>query len=115
MSSRNDRTNHAAFRFTFAATFALTALVLAHAAGLVAGAPQDEAQGGPSPAPGKPGLNLTTAKAYSGFTLFSPTYGKKFYLIDMDGKLVKEWDTAATPSAHVMLLLNGNFLRPCVW
>jgi hypothetical protein len=76
---------------------------------------ENKAEGGPSPAPAKPGLNLNTAKAYSGYTLFSPTYAKKFYLIDMDGKLVKEWDAAATPSAHAMLLPSGNFLRPCVW
>jgi hypothetical protein len=62
---------------------------------------------------GQAGLE-STAEAYR-LHLVLPDIREKFYLIDMDGKLVKEWDTDATPAAHVMLLPSGNFLRPCVW
>ncbi|HYV34806.1 MAG TPA: aryl-sulfate sulfotransferase [Gemmataceae bacterium] len=116
MTSLRNPPNRTACRFVLAATFTIVAFVLALAIGPDAGAAQDKGtQGGPSPAPGKPGLNLNTPKAYAGYTLFSPTYGKKFYLIDMDGKLVKEWDAVATPGAHTILLPNGNFLRADVW
>lgn len=104
-----------------------TVLVLAFSysdsLGLIAAqdeAPQDKApkdkQGGEKK-DGQPksrlGLILNTPKAFKGYTLFSPLSSTKFYLIDMEGRVVKQWEGAATPASSAYLLENGNVMRPC--
>src|SRR5580765_7225245 len=88
------------------------ALVLLTPNGNSATTAQDKATQG-TPAPVNVGLHLNTAKAFPGYTLFTPLYSKHTYLIDMEGRVVKSWIAAHTPSCSVYLLPNGNLLRPC--
>src|SRR5205823_4199485 len=95
---------------TFAAfTFALLALAFAASAGT----PQDKG-GQPSKdgkAQGKVGVSINDAKAFKGYTLFSPMNNTKTYLIDNDGKVVNAWQCDCEPGETAVLLPNGNLLR----
>jgi len=56
-------------------------------------------------------LKYDKAKAYDGYTLFSPSNNSKTaYLIDMEGNMVHKWETQYLPWT-AMLLPNGNLLR----
>ncbi len=56
-------------------------------------------------------LKYDKAKAYDGYTLFSPSSNSKTaYLIDMEGNVVHKWETQNLPWT-TMLLENGNLLR----
>ena len=57
------------------------------------------------------GLFLNEAEAFEGYTLFTPKKGTSTYLIDMNGKLVHEWESDFIPTMTVYLLENGNLLR----
>jgi len=50
------------------------------------------------------------ARAYNGYTLFTPMSSKTVRLIDMQGRFVHSWDTGWEPGAHGYLLANGNLL-----
>jgi hypothetical protein len=52
-----------------------------------------------------------TAKAFRGYTLFTPLKWTKTYLIDNDGMLVRSWTSAYIPGQSVMLLRDGSLLR----
>src|SRR5262245_39943514 len=71
------------------------------------------AQGNDSPAPGV-GLIKNERGAFQGYTLISPLQSRSTFLIDMNGRVVKRWDTDATPSSLAYLLDNGHLLRASV-
>ena len=50
------------------------------------------------------------ARAYPGFTLFSPSGGTDSFLIDMRGEIRKKWALPGTVGNYGQLLLNGNLL-----
>jgi outer membrane protein assembly factor BamB len=50
-------------------------------------------------------------KAYGGYTLFAPHYGKDVWLIDMKGRVVHRWQMNHLPGGDGRLLPNGNLLR----
>jgi len=50
------------------------------------------------------------AKAYNGYTLFAPMWGKDVWLIDMCGRFVHRWQMPHTPGCYGRLLPNGNLL-----
>jgi hypothetical protein len=50
------------------------------------------------------------ARAAPGFTLFSPMYGNKSYLIDMAGRAVREWTLPGAVHSYARLLPGGNLL-----
>lgn len=54
------------------------------------------------------GVTHMDARATPGFTLFSPLWGTTTFLIDMDGRVVHEWDLPANPAGYARLLPNGN-------
>lgn len=54
--------------------------------------------------------HYSPAKAYNGFTLFTPTSSNVVRLIDMQGRFVHCWETPWQPGAHGQLLENGNLL-----
>jgi hypothetical protein len=58
------------------------------------------------------GLIHTSANAFDGYTLFSPSRFPVIYLIDIDGQLVHSWESDYMPGNSVYLLDNGNLLRP---
>ncbi len=50
------------------------------------------------------------SRAWPGFTLFSPQYQKKTYVVNMAGEVVHEWEHPAQTGAYAHLLDNGNLL-----
>lgn len=61
--------------------------------------------------PVKPGVSINNPQAYQGYTLIAGLNSTKAHLIDMDGRVVKTWETGVTPGASTYLLDNGNLLR----
>ena len=60
----------------------------------------------------KPGVEIYDAKASQGYTLLSPMLSTKTYLIDMQGRVVRTWESDSTPALSACLLENGHLLRP---
>jgi len=56
------------------------------------------------------GLIQNDAGAYPGYTMFSPSDGKT-YLIDMDGRVVHQWDSPYSGGNSGYLMENGDLLR----
>lgn len=65
----------------------------------------------PGPATQGVGLIRNDPGAYGGYTLISPLQSTSTFLIDMEGRVVKTWDTDSTPSSLAYLLESGNLLR----
>jgi hypothetical protein len=60
----------------------------------------------------KLGLHLNDAtKACRGYTLLAPANSTTTYLLDMEGKVVKTWQSDCKPGHSAYLLPNGNLLR----
>jgi hypothetical protein len=84
---------------------------------LKSAAPEDggeAAQGGiePSDQPAvKLGLSINEPEAFQGYTLVAPVKSKRTYLIDMQGKVVRAWESDSTPALGACLLENGHLLR----
>jgi len=58
-------------------------------------------------------LGITVYKrwqTYNGFTLFTPLGGREAYLIDMEGRVMHQWNTGFAPAVRAELLPNGNLL-----
>lgn len=56
-------------------------------------------------------IQYNASKAYEGYTLFTPMYSNKTYLIDMLGNVVHVWEHEGDPPGlHYILLENGNIL-----
>lgn len=58
------------------------------------------------------GLIQNDEVAFFGYTLFSPLRSKMTHLIDMDGRVVHDWESEHAPANSAYLLANGNLLRP---
>ena len=50
-------------------------------------------------------------RAYGGYTLFAPHYGKDVWLIDLKGRVTHRWEMEHLPGGDGRLLPNGNLLR----
>lgn len=61
----------------------------------------------------KLGLHLNDSRAFQGYTLLAPMMSKMTYLLDLEGKVVRKWQSDGTPALSAYLLENGNLLRPC--
>ncbi len=95
----------------FASWLSLAAILLL-AATTLGGAKRAYAQpGGAQPPKAKPGVSINDEKALKGYTLVAPLNSTKAHLIDMEGRVVKTWETGVTPAASTYLLENGNLLR----
>ncbi len=68
-------------------------------------------QDGEKPAEEKRGLRVHDSKAFDGYTLICPLMSLRTVLLDMDGRIVKEWKSDLPPGNNVLLLENGNVLR----
>jgi hypothetical protein len=78
-------------------------------------AQDDPAKGKGEPAKkaaAKTGLLVNDAKAFQGYTLIAPLKSTKTYLLDMQGRIVRTWESDCTPAHCGYLLENGNLLRP---
>ena len=61
--------------------------------------------------PPKFGLQLNDSKAFQGYTLVAPLNSKKSYLIDMEGRVVRAWESKYTAGQEAYFLENGHLLR----
>ena len=50
-------------------------------------------------------------RAYEGYTLFAPHFGRDVWLIDMKGRIVHRWKMEHLAGGDGRLLPNGNLLR----
>ena len=57
------------------------------------------------------GVTKNDARAFNGYTLFSPSSSTIIYLIDMDGEIVNTWSSDYPPGQASYLLGDGNLLR----
>jgi hypothetical protein len=82
-------------------------------------APRAGAQGGDKPAGTGPekekpklGLSVNDPKAFQGYTLLAPMMSTKTYLLDMQGRVVRTWESDCNPALSAYLLEDGHLLRP---
>jgi Arylsulfotransferase (ASST) len=74
--------------------------------------PKDESKEKAKQPAVKLGLNLNDAmKTCQGYTLLAPANSTTTYLIDMEGRVVKTWQSDCKPGHSAYLLENGNLLR----
>src|SRR5262245_51871600 len=128
MGWRIERLNRIATRIGLAAMLTLALLMLG--ATVSQGAPQDadksakgkdgadktakepakkeEAKKAP---PVKLGLALNDPRAFQGFNLMSPLSSTRTFLFDMQGKVVRTWESDCSPALCPFLLDNGHILR----
>jgi hypothetical protein len=64
----------------------------------------------PAPTP-QLGVSINEPKAFKGYTLLAPMNSTTTYLIDMEGRVVKTWQSEFTPGLSAHLLENGHLLR----
>ncbi len=62
-------------------------------------------------APARLGLNVNQPAALPGYTLIAPLRSTKTYLIDLEGRVVREWNSQYTAGQEAYLLENGHLLR----
>jgi hypothetical protein len=66
----------------------------------------------PPPAATPPvGVSVNEPKAFKGYTLLAPMNSTTTYLIDMEGRVVKTWQSEFTPGLSAYLLESGHLLR----
>jgi hypothetical protein len=68
-------------------------------------------QAGSAAAKVKLGLSINDPKAYRGYTLLNPMNTKTAYLIDMEGRVVKAWESKHNSMHAAYLLANGHLFR----
>ncbi len=96
----------------FARFAARTGLVLALTSWLLgAWAGGGHAQTPQAKAAPKLGLVLEDPRAFRGYTLFAPLASATTYLLDMQGKVVRTWESDCSPAASAYFLDNGHLLR----
>src|SRR5262249_54943006 len=74
-------------------------------------AAKSDGQPSKPPAP-KLGLVFDDPRAFRGYTLFAPLASATTYLLDMQGKVVRTWESDCSPASCAFLLDNGHLLRP---
>ena len=65
-----------------------------------------------SPPRSSSGCCINDPKALQGYTLISPFDSSKSFLLDMQGRVVRSWETGCAPALSAFLLDNGHLLRP---
>ena len=56
-------------------------------------------------------LYYDKARAFDGYTLYSPVCNKETFLVDMEGQIAHRWEHELLAGRYVQLLENGNLLR----
>jgi hypothetical protein len=82
------------------------------------GMPAARAQADPAAKDGRPprekpkvGVLLNEPRAFQGYTLLFPLQSTKTYLLDMQGRVVRTWESKYTAGQDAYLLENGHLLR----
>lgn len=57
------------------------------------------------------GLLVNSPQALQGYTLLAPIMSSRTYLLDMQGRVVRTWDSESSGSLSTYLLENGHLLR----
>ncbi len=127
MGLDSGRRNQLGTRVGAAMGMALTILAIGGVASRVdAGAPQGvgapppdvagKAKAGATakPAPDPVGLLINDPRAFRGYTVLNPMKKKTTYLIDMDGRVVKTWESEHQSMHAAHLLENGHLFRIAV-
>ena len=85
-------------------------------AGPDGGQPGSPKQNAPSSAKPKVklGLSINDPRAFRGYTLLNPMNKKTTYLIDMEGRVVKTWESEHNSMHAAYLLENGHLFRVAV-
>src|SRR5438874_1239658 len=122
-----ERLNRRATRITVAAVLSLALVMLGVAAS--PGAPQDSdktAKGKDDPdksaarpskeeakqaPPVKLGLSINDPRAFRGYNLMSSLSSSRTYLFDLQGNVVRTWESDCSPALCPYLLDNGHVLR----
>jgi hypothetical protein len=65
----------------------------------------------PGQGPVRLGLSINDSRAFPGYTLIAPTKSTNTYLIDMQGRVVRQWQSDCYPGLNAHLLENGHLLR----
>jgi hypothetical protein len=65
----------------------------------------------PKPTPPKRGLQVNDPRALQGYTLVAPIMTNKTYLVDMQGHVVRSWESESSGASSSYLLENGHLLR----
>ena len=65
----------------------------------------------PKPTPVKLGLSINDPRAFRGYTLLNPMNQKMTYLIDLEGRVVKSWESSHKSSHPAYLLEDGHLFR----
>ncbi|MCP5372246.1 MAG: aryl-sulfate sulfotransferase [Hyphomicrobiales bacterium] len=55
-------------------------------------------------------VHYEPGRAFDGYTLFAPMYGRNVWLVDMWGQIVHRWQVENLPGNYGQLLPNGNLL-----
>jgi hypothetical protein len=63
-------------------------------------------------APPKLGLHVNDPRALQGYTVIAGLQSTKTYLIDIEGRVVRQWESKCGPASCAYLLENGHLLRP---
>ncbi|MBL8849434.1 MAG: aryl-sulfate sulfotransferase, partial [Planctomycetaceae bacterium] len=58
------------------------------------------------------GVSFHAAGVYEGYSLVAPMNSTSTYLVDMQGRIVREWKSEYTPALSAYLLEDGHLLRP---
>jgi hypothetical protein len=61
--------------------------------------------------PVKLGLSIHDARAFPGYNLMAPLTSSRTYLFDMEGRVVRSWESDCSPALCPYLLDNGHVLR----
>ncbi len=97
--------------FTSAGTFAVT-LTVGNAAGTHATSRTVTVSAGSARTVG---LMLNDSRAFDGYLLFAPKQNTMTYLINNEGRILKQWTASKYPPGQsVYLLENGHLLRACM-
>ena len=70
----------------------------------------DQAEPAKPPA-AKAGLITNDARAFPGYNLMAPLNSTDTYLFDLEGRVVRKWESDCSPSLCAFLLDNGHILR----
>jgi hypothetical protein len=90
----------------------LTLMFLGHAMGAAVVGAQEASQSAKEKSPAsRTGVSINELGSYRGYTLIFPLQSKNTYLIDMDGRIVRTWESNYTAGQDAYLLENGHLLR----
>jgi hypothetical protein len=122
MRARTGRTARLAARIGGTVVFILASGLLGVGTSFTGAAPpQDDAkpakkdgapkQDRPKKAEEKRGLHINDPKALQGYAVLSPLLSTKTYLLDLQGRVVRTWQSESSASLSTYLLENGHLLR----